>query len=217
MSQTRLLIVDDHAIVRKGILMFLKTSPSIQIIGEAEDGHDAIRKAKSLRPDVILMDLVMPGVDGIEAITELKHHLPQTKIIVLTTFSDESKFSAAMAAGADGYMLKDADGDALLQAIQAAQRGDMPLHPSVTRHLVASVKNGPDIKNGTTRLTEREKEVLRLVAKGWGNQAIAQALNLSTGTVKVHVSNILGKLNVASRTEAAMSAIQTGIISLDQK
>jgi len=211
-TQTRLLIVDDHAIVRKGILMFLKTEPAIEIIGEAEDGHDAVRQARILQPDVILMDLVMADGDGIEAITELKQHLPEIKIIVLTTFNDESKFNAAMRAGADGYLLKDADGEALLHAIEAAKRGDLPLHPAVTRYLIRGVANSSkEANNG--QLTGREQEVLSLIAKGMSNQAIAQTLQLSKGTVKVHVSNILSKLQATSRTEAAMLAIQKGLIS----
>jgi NarL family two-component system response regulator LiaR len=212
---TRLLIVDDHAIVRQGVSMFLKTEPSIEIIGEAEDCQDAINQAESLRPDVILMDLVMPGGDGIKAINELKGRLPHTKIIVLTTFGDENKFKAALKAGADGYLLKDADGEALMQSIQAVQRGDMPLHPSVTPYLVKTITK-PNYINGTEQLTEREQEVLRLVAKGLSNQAVAETLHLSKGTVKVHVSNIFGKLQVNSRTEAAMLAVQLGLISPEE-
>lgn len=212
MIQTRLLIVDDHSIVRKGIVMFLQTEPSVEIVGEAEDGEDAIRQAGNLKPDVILMDLVMPGADGIEAIAKIKRCLPNIKIIALTTFDDENRVSAAMEAGADGYLLKNADGEALLQAVKAVQRGEMPLDPSVTRYLVErrTKQNGT---NGHGHLTEREKEVLNLVSKGLSNQAIGEALHLSTGTVKVHVSNILSKLNVASRTKAAMLAIQRGLVS----
>ncbi|MCB0155866.1 MAG: response regulator transcription factor [Anaerolineae bacterium] len=192
--------------------MFLKTEPAIEIIGEAEDGHDAVRQAKCLQPDVILMDLVMANGGGIEAITELKEALPHIKIIVLTTFSDEGNFNAAIKAGADGYLLKDADGEALLDAIEAAKRGDMPLHPGVTRHLMRGVTNAhKDSHSG--QLTGREQEVLSLVAKGMSNHAIALTLHLSKGTVKVHVSNILSKLQATSRTEAAMVAIQLGLIS----
>lgn len=212
MTKTRLLIVDDHAIVRQGVSMFLKTEPSIQIVGEAEDSQDAIDKAKSLSPDVILMDLVMPGEDGTTAIAELKRCSPEVKIIVLTTFDDEQKFQAAMQAGADGYILKDADGEALLQSIQAVRRGDVPLHPKVTRYLVKNIHQPMNL-NGNGHLTHREKEVLALVVKGLSNQAVAEALHLSRGTVKVHVSNILSKLRATSRTEAAMLAIQMGLIS----
>jgi DNA-binding NarL/FixJ family response regulator len=214
MKQTRLLIVDDHEIVRKGIQMFLNTAPSIHIVGEAESGWDAVRKAKELQPDVILMDLVMPQGDGIEAIAELRRSPSQVKIVVLTTFGDEARVIAAVKAGANGYLLKDANGETLLQAIQAVQRGGMPLHPSVTRYLLKDVS--PPQSNGHTHLTEREKEILKLVTRGLSNKEIAQILKLSDGTVKVHVSNILSKLNVASRTEAATWALQMGLVSLEE-
>jgi NarL family two-component system response regulator LiaR len=186
MSQIRVLIVDDHAVVRKGIQMFLSTEPCIQAVGEAEDGQEAVRQAKSLRPDVV------------------------------TTFKDEARVNAALQAGADGYLLKDADGDALLQAIHAVQQGNAPLHPCVARHLVSSVTQhkGEDV---TRHLTAREKEVLRLVAQGLSNKAVARALHLSEGTARIHVSNILGKLNALSRTEAAVRAVQLGLISLGQE
>jgi NarL family two-component system response regulator LiaR len=212
MTYTRVLIVDDHAVVRKGIQMFLATEPSIQVVGEAGDGQEAIRKAKNLQPDVILMDLVMPQGNGIQAIAKIKRRVPNVKIIVLTTFKDQARVNAAIQAGADGYLLKDADGDALLQAIHAVQRGDVPLHPHIARHLVSSITKHQDV-NGIGCLTEREKEVLRLVAKGLSNRAVAQALNLSEGTARVHVSNILGKLGASSRTEAAVRALQMGLIS----
>jgi DNA-binding NarL/FixJ family response regulator len=211
MKQTRVLIVDDHLVVRRGIQMLLDTDCSIQIVGEAEDGRAAVRQAEILRPDVILMDLVMPGGDGVEAIAELKHFTPHVKIIVLTTFGDEARAKAAMAAGADGYLLKDADGDALLQAIHAVQHGDMPIHPQVAQQLVKSFTKHADM-NGGRPLTEREREVLQLMSQGLSNKAIAQALNLSEGTVKVHVSNILGKLNASSRTEASIKALQEGLV-----
>jgi NarL family two-component system response regulator LiaR len=212
MKQIRVLIVDDHIVVRRGIQMFLDTDSSIQVVGEASCGQDAVRKAKSLQPDIVLMDLVLPRLNGIEVIAEIKRclRLSNLKIIVLTTFVDEARVTAALEAGADGYLLKDADGDALLDAIHAVRRGDMPIHSQVTRHLVGSVTKR---KDGNSHLTEREKEVLQLVAKGLSNKAIAQVLNLSNGTVKVHVSNILGKLKASSRTEAAVQALQSGLIA----
>ena len=210
MKPVRLLIVDDHALVRKGIVMYLHTEPAVQIVGEAADGQGAIRLAQKLHPDLILMDLVMPGIDGIEAITQIKRIRPDTKIIVLTTFGSLDKFEAALAAGADGYLLKDADGAVLLQAIKTIQQGGLPLHPGVTPHLMKK-KYGSE---GET-LTQRKQEVLRLVAKGWSNQAIARALNISQGTVKGHVSRILSKLNATSRTEAALQALKEGFISID--
>jgi NarL family two-component system response regulator LiaR len=211
MDVTRVLIVDDHIVVRRGIQMFLDTDPLIQIAGEAENGRDAIRKAKALQPDVILMDLVMPNSDGIEAIAKIKRLIPDVKIIVLTTFGDEPRARAAMKGGADGYLLKDADGEALLQAIHGVQRGDMPIHPSVAPHLIRNHTESHGT-GGIGNLTEREKQVLRLVAQGLSNKAIAEALNLSPGTVKVHVSNIIGKLGVSSRTEACVLALRSGLI-----
>lgn len=212
MAQIKVLIVDDHAIVRKGIQMYLSTEPSINIVGEAGGGWEAIQQAQNLQPDVILMDLVMPQGSGIEAITELKRSQSQIKIIVLTTFADEARVKAAMEAGADGYLLKDAEGDVLLHAIQAATKGDAPLHPRIARHLIKGVTKQSS-PGSNARLTGREKEVLQLVAKGYSNKAVAQALTLSEGTVKIHVSNILGKLNVSSRTEAAILAMKTGLVS----
>jgi DNA-binding NarL/FixJ family response regulator len=212
MEKIRVFVVDDHIVVRKGIRMIVDTEPSIQIVGEAENGQSAIRQVKSLQPDVVLMDLVMPGDGGIEAIAEIKRDHPHIKIIALTTFEDADRINAAMEAGADGYLLKDADGEALLQAIQAAQRGDMPLHPRIARYLFTGATKDIDTEDSVECLTEREKEVLKLVAKGWSNKDVAQVLNLSEGTVKVHVSNILGKLNLSSRTEAAVWAVRIGLI-----
>ena len=214
MKQIHVLIVDDHAVVRIGIQMMISTEPTIKVIGEAKDGLDAIRQVKHLQPDIVLMDLVMPQGDGTEAIVEIKRDCPNVKIIVLTTFDDDSKIKAAMEAGADGYLLKDADGEALLQAIQATQHGEMPLHPRVARHLIRGVTNSIDV-NGVGHLTEREKEILRLVAKGLSNKIVAQGLNLSEGTVKIHVSNILAKLRVSNRIEAALWAMQKGLVTSD--
>ena len=177
--------------------MLLDTDPSIQIVGEAEDCQDAVRKAKRLQPDVILMDLVIPQGGGIEAIEKIKRDSPNFKIIVLTTFGDEPRVKAAMEAGADGYLLKDADG---------------PIHPYVAHHLVRNLTKREEM-NASGYLTEREKEILRLVSQGMSNKAIAQDLSLSVGTVKVHVSHILDKLDVSNRTEASMRALQMGLIT----
>jgi DNA-binding NarL/FixJ family response regulator len=211
MNVTRVLTVDDHVVVRRGIQMLLDTDASIQLVGEAESGWDGVRNAKALQPDVILMDLVMPNGDGIESIAEIKRSIPDVKIIVLTTFGDEPRAKAAMEAGADGYLLKDADGEALLTAIHAVQRGDMPIHPHVAPHLI---RNHTEClgTGGIRHLTDREKEVLQLVAQGLSNKAIAEVLNLSPGTVKIHVSNTLSKLNVSSRTAASVLALQSGLI-----
>lgn len=215
MKPIRLFIVDDHIIVRKGILMFLNTEPSVVIVGEAEDGQSAIERACSLQPDVILMDLVMPQGDGLSAITQLKRCLPEVKIIVLTTFNDDERVKTAIEAGADGYLLKDADGEALLRAIRAVLRGEMPLHPSVTAHVIKNLTNAAQV-NGY-HLTGREKEILKLLSRGLSNKEMAKTLNLSRGTIKIHVSNILGKLQVNSRTEAALLALQKGLVPLDEE
>jgi len=215
-TQTRLLIVDDHVVVRKGIETVLSSEPSISVVGEAEDGEEAIWKAKSLKPDVILMDLVMPYMDGVAAIAEIKRCIPHVKIIVLTSFEDNAKIDAAMEAGADGYLLKDVGRHGLMQAIRTVQQGDLPLAPHVARHLVRTVAKSRDAP-GRKPLTKREEEVLQLVARGLGNRAVAEALNIGEGTVKVHMANILHKLNVSSRTEAAVRALQTGLVLPEKK
>ncbi len=211
MNPIRLMIVDDHALVRKGIVMFLGIEESVDIVGETDNGYDAVRLAKLLCPDVILLDLVMPKGDGLEAIGHLRRDMPEVKIIVLTTFDDENRVRTALKAGAHGYLLKDADGATLLQAVQAVQAGGMPLHPNVTQHLL-NHKPSNDY-TGHSCLSKREKEVLQLVARGVSNKEIAHALQLTTGTVKVHVSNILTKLHMNSRTEAAAWAIQAGLLA----
>lgn len=216
MKQIRVLVVDDHAVVRKGIEMFVSTEPAIQVVGDAKNGREAIHQVEDLQPDVILMDLVMPRLGGIEAIAKIKRDHPQVKIIALTTYEDSARINAAIEAGADGYLLKDADGEALLWAIQAAQQGDMPLHPRVARHLFGSAAGHTDTAS-LDRLTEREKEVLQLVAGGLSNKEVAQVLYLSEGTVKVHVTNILRKLNASSRTEAAVWAAQRGLVSPEEE
>lgn len=216
MKQIRVLIVDDHVVVRQGIRMIVNTEPTIKVVGEAKNGQQAIDQIEQLQPDVVLMDIVMPGEDGIRTTGKIKDDHPNVKIIMLTTFEDDEKIDAAMEVGADGYLFKDADGESLLQAIQAVQRGEMPLHPRVARYLVKGGSTHSD--NGKIeRLTEREKEVLCFVAKGWSNKEVANALSLTEGTVKVHVSNVLGKLNVSSRTEAAVLAAQVGLVSIDQE
>jgi DNA-binding NarL/FixJ family response regulator len=214
MNQIRVLIADDHAVVRQGIQMITGTESSIELVGEAKDGQEAVYQVQRLQPDVVLMDLVMPAGDGIAAIAEIKRHYPDIKIIVLTTFEDDYRIQAALEAGADGYLLKDADGEALLQAVQAVQQGDMPLHPRVARHLFTGRAEDYD-RPEIGQLTAREQEVLQLVAQGLTNREVARALNLSEGTVKVHVSHILGKLDASSRTEAAMLAVQLELISPD--
>jgi RNA polymerase sigma factor (sigma-70 family) len=214
MEKIRVLIVDDHPVVHQGIKMLIGTEPTIQIVGEARDGKSAVQQVKRLKPDIILMDLVMPQGSGIVAIAQIRRDYPAIKIIVLTTFEDDDLIDAAMAAGADGYLLKDADGEALLQAIQAAHRSEIPLHPRVARYLFRGRKEQA-VSKDVDELTEREKEVLELVAQGLSNKEVAQRLNLSEGSVKVYVSRILDKLQVSTRTGAAIQAIQMGLISMN--
>lgn len=218
MERIRVLIVDDHMVVRTGIQILVRTEPAIHIIGEARNGREAIYLTQILQPDIILMDLVMPEENGIEAIAQIKRDFPCIKILVLTTFEDEVLINAALEAGADGYQLKDANGEALLHAIRATQIGDMPLHPRVARYLFKLKAARDNISiNRMNDLTEREREVLQLIAQGLGNKEVAQILNLTKGTVKIHVSNILNKLNVSSRTEASILAVQAGLVPLEEQ
>jgi len=215
MNRIRLLVADDHAVVRKGIQMFLSTEPSIQLVGEAEDCQDTIRKVTSLQPDVVLMDLVMPEGSGLETIAEIKRRLPNVKVIVLTMFQDQTSVTVAMKAGADGYLLKDAEGEKLLQAIHSVQCGEVPLDPRVALYMAEDHARNYH-PGGSKLLTKRETEILQLLANGLSNQAMAQALNISQDTVKAHVSSILRKLNASGRTEAAVWATQMGLIALDE-
>lgn len=216
MNRIRLLLVDDHVIVRRGISLLLESEPNIEIVGEVSNGRDAVKLAEELKPDIILMDLVMPEGDGLKAIVKLRRCLPEIKIIVLTTFNYKANVKAAMKAGAHGYLLKDADGLALLRAIQVVQNGGMPLHQDVTDTLVQDLSQKIS-QGGAESLTNREKEILRLVGKGLTNKAVAERLTISEGTVKVHVSNIFNKLGVKSRTKATLRAIDMGLIPSKQK
>ncbi|MCB0191127.1 MAG: response regulator transcription factor [Anaerolineae bacterium] len=212
MNHTTLLIVDDHTVVRKGIQMIVSTEPSIKVIGEAADGPQAFEQVKALRPDIVLMDLLMPNDGGLKAITKIKKSFPTTKIIVLTTYVDKQKVTEAMSAGADGYLLKEVDGQALLDAILHVRQGEMPLHPKAVTYLFKNEPINNAIQAETAQLTEREMDVLKLVSEGLTNKEIAHDLNLSIGTIKVHVSNILSKLQVTSRTAASVRATQSKLI-----
>ncbi len=211
----RVLIVDDHAIVRKGIRVLLSTEPDIEVAGEAQDGRQAIAEASRLQPDVILMDLVMPEVDGITAIQHITVHQPQVRILVLTSFATDDKIFPAIKAGALGYLLKDSSPRELIQAIHQVCRGESFLHPLVARKLLEELSQPPTQPPTPDPLTGREVEVLRLVAQGQSNQEIAAVLMISEATVRTHVSNILSKLHLASRTQAALYALREGLASLD--
>ncbi|MBL8118213.1 MAG: response regulator transcription factor [Anaerolineae bacterium] len=204
----RILIVDDHAVVRQGLRMFLTLDSELEIIGEAIDGKMAIEMAHKLQPDVILMDLLMPVMDGITAIGIIRRELPDTEIVALTSVLEDQAVIGAVRAGAIGYILKDTESDELIRAIKAAAAGQVQLSPKAAARLMREVR-APESPES---LTERETEVLRLLAKGLSNKEIAQQLVIGEKTVKTHVSNILSKLNLASRTQAALHAARIGLV-----
>jgi len=214
-SSIRVLIADDHAIVRKGIRALLSTEPDIQVIGEAGDGAEAVAQAQALRPDVILMDLVMPKMDGIEATQQITAQLPGTHILVLTSFAADDKVFPAIKAGALGYLLKDSGPEALVRAIHQVHRGEPSLEPSIARKVLYELAHPPKNPLTPDPLTERELDVLRLIAQGHSNREIAGHLVITEMTVRTHVSNILSKLHLASRTQAALYALREGLASLE--
>jgi NarL family two-component system response regulator LiaR len=210
----RVLVVDDHAIIRKGLKEVLELVPDILFQGEAENGLEAIRQNALLRPDVILMDMIMPGMDGIEAIKQIKSEYPDARILVLTTFAGEELIFPAIKAGALGYQLKDSTPEVLIEAIRLVYRGEAALHPVVARKLLTELSTPSSHPPTEDPLTHRELEVLRLIAQGYENREIAEKLVISEATARTHVSNILGKLHVASRTQAALYALKEGLASL---
>lgn len=210
----RVLIADDHAIVRKGIRSLLLTEPSIEVVAEARDGQEAVTQAQRVKPDVILMDLVMPGMDGVEAIRGITSSLPEARVLVLTSFAGDDKVFAALRAGALGYLLKDSGPEELVAAIQQVYCGRSFLHPAIARKLVRELAHTQDRGCCPEALTEREVEVLRLVAQGQSNRKISDELAISEATVRTHVSNILAKLHLESRTQAALYALREGLVTL---
>ena len=207
------MIVDDHEMVRKGAKGYLEVQPEISVVAEAESGEDAVRLAREYIPDVVLMDLVMTGMDGVEATRKVKDISPRTQIIILTSFHEDEHIFPALQAGAISYLLKDVKARELVEAIQRASKGEATLHPRVAARLIKQFSRGePERSALFTELTEREVEVLTLIARGFTNQKIAEDLVISIGTVKGHVSNILSKLHLADRTQAAVYAWQEGIV-----
>ncbi len=208
MMKIKLLLADDHLMVRKGLRLFLQTQEDIEIVGEAKNGVEAVKLAYELSPNVILMDLVMPEMDGIEATKQLKKNAPHIKIIILTSFSDQDHVLPAISAGAEGYQLKDIDPDELVYTIRAAFSGKRQLHPLATNQLMSHMtkKDQVDDERRITNLTPREKEVLREITLGKSNKEVAAALYITEKTVKTHVSSILSKLNFHDRTQAALFA-----------
>jgi NarL family two-component system response regulator LiaR len=215
----RILIADDHAIVRDGIRSLLATIPDIEVIAEAENGRQAVDKALSLQPDVILMDIMMPVLDGIEAIGQIVERDPEARILVLTSFAADDQVFPAIKAGARGYLLKDSDSQELVQAIRQVYRGESWLHPKIARKLLRELSAEPPVQKEPAQvdpLTGREVVVLQLVALGKSNLEIAEKLVISEGTVRTHVSNILSKLHLASRTQATLYALREGLASLNE-
>jgi NarL family two-component system response regulator LiaR len=207
---TRVLIVDDHGVVREGLRAYLELEPDIQVVGEAKDGLEAVRRAAELQPDVVLMDLVMPNMDGVDATSRIKEQQPATHVIILTSFLDDERVVPAIRAGATSYLLKDVAASDLARAIRGARAGQAQLHPEVARRLMQQVTS-PRKPDAGAQLTDREREVLRLLADGRSNKEIARTLVVSERTVKGHVSNILGKLGLQDRTQAALFAVRNGL------
>jgi NarL family two-component system response regulator LiaR len=205
----RVLIVDDHAVVREGLRSFLELQDGIEVAGEAADGAEAVELAPQLRPDVVLMDLVMPNLDGLEAMRQLRRSLPAARVIVLTSFLDEEHLLPAMRAGAAGYLLKNAQPQELARAIRAAHAGEALIDPAVAARLVDALAAGNG-RDDYERLTPREREVLELIGRGLSNKRIALELGIAEKTAKTHVSNVLGKLGLADRTQAALYATRQG-------
>lgn len=204
----RVLLVDDHSVVRQGLKMFLNLDPALEIVGEAANGAEGVRLAHELQPDVILMDLLMPVMDGITAISTIRRELPDIEIVALTSVLDDSSVFGAVRAGAIGYLLKDTEAGELNRAIKAAAAGQVQLSPAAAARLMREVRAPENPES----LTERENDVLKLVATGMSNKEIAMELGIGEKTVKTHVSNILSKLGVLSRTQAALHAVRMGLV-----
>ena len=207
----RVLLVDDHAVVRMGLRAFFDLQPDIDVVGEAADGSEGVAMARRLTPDVILMDLLMPNMDGITAIGRIKAELPETEIVTMTSFIEEEKVTAALEAGASGYVLKDAEAEEVAQAIRAAYAGEVHLDPQVAR-LLAQRMRAKKEPEPVEPLTDREKDVLRLLGQGMSNKEIGATLFITERTARTYVSNILGKLGLASRTQAALWAVEHKLV-----
>ncbi|HEY5571849.1 MAG TPA: response regulator transcription factor [Anaerolineales bacterium] len=213
----RILVVDDHHIVREGLRALIETEPGMELVGEARDGHEAVLKARSIKPDVILMDLVMPRVDGLEAISQIKRENEKVQILVLTSYSEDAKVFSAIKMGAMGYLLKDSLPEELLRSIREVYHGQPSLHPSIARKLMTELNRPSETPSVGEPLTEREEDVLKLLALGMSNQEIADKLVISERTVRTHVSNILMKLHLANRTQAALHAWREGLVAPDNE
>lgn len=209
------LVVDDHAVVRRGIRALLATEAGIQVVGEAVNGVEAVAQAAELKPDVVLMDLVMPEMNGVDAIRQIRAKQPETQVLVLTGFSSDNQLFPAVRAGAVGYLLKDATPEELIRAIRNAAEGRTALHPAIARRLLAEFSRDAAHAQPVEPLTRRERELLKEIARGLTNDQIGETLHISEATVRTHVSHILAKLNLANRTQAALFALREGLVSLD--
>src|SRR5438270_89560 len=212
MDKIRVLIVDDHGVVRQGLRMFLTLDPEIEVVGEAANGEEAVNLARELRPDVVLMDLLMPVMDGRIATQTIREQMPEVEVMALTSVLDDASVTGAIRAGAIGYLLKNTQADELRRAVKAAAAGQVHLSPEAAARLVKEMQ----IPGSPEALTERETVVLRLLARGAANKQIARELHIGEQTVKTHVSNILGKLQLQSRTQAALYAVDRGLVSANE-
>jgi NarL family two-component system response regulator LiaR len=208
-------VVDDHIVVRDGLCALISAQPDMYVAGEASEGAEAVDMALSSRPDVVLMDLVMPKMGGIEAITRIKQHDPGAKILVLTSFAEDSRVYQAVKSGALGYLLKNSSSRDLIQAIRQVYQGQPALQPSIALKVLNELHRPPDISPAEVPLTPREVEVLQLVARGLSNQQIAARLFIAEGTAAKHVCNILDKLHLANRTQATLFALREGLVDLE--
>ncbi len=230
MSDIRVLIVDDQDIVRRGLEIILNSQPGIRVVGQAADGQEAIDQAQALRPDVVLMDLKMPRLSGVQATRRISESLPDTQVVILTTYDTDNLVFEGIKAGAKGYLLKDAPEETIVEAVRGVMRGESQLDPGVARKVLQAFYYMAQERNAMARakkppaaeelpplekLTPREEEVLNLLAGGLSNREIAERLSLSEGTVKNHVSNIIGKLQANDRTHAVIIALKRGLVSLD--
>ncbi len=208
----RVLLVDDHAVVREGLRAFLEVQDEIEVVGEAEDGEQAVAAAARLNPDVILMDLVMPNLDGVGAMRQLRDSAVRARVVVLTSFLEDDRLLPAIQAGAAGYLLKNTEPAELTRAIRAAHAGEAIIDPTAAARLVSALADGSTMGRGRDELTKREREVLGLIVRGRSNKRIALELGIAEKTVKAHVGRVLAKLDVTDRTQAALLAVREGLV-----